>query len=51
MLHERFCAFVNFKSADTAAHAMEKLNVSHNSLSESRLFSGPISPDAARTCF
>lgn len=27
VLHERFCAFVNFKSADMAAHAMEKLNV------------------------
>ncbi|XP_056902954.1 stress-induced-phosphoprotein 1 isoform X1 [Takifugu flavidus] len=26
VLHERFCAFVNFKSADAAAHAMEKLN-------------------------
>lgn len=28
VLHERFCAFVNFKSATMAAHAMEKLNVS-----------------------
>uniref|UniRef100_A0A3Q3WMY6 Uncharacterized protein n=1 Tax=Mola mola TaxID=94237 RepID=A0A3Q3WMY6_MOLML len=26
VLHERFCAFVNFKSATMAAHAMEKLN-------------------------
>lgn len=26
VLHERFCAFVNFKNADMAAHAMEKLN-------------------------
>uniref|UniRef100_H3C3Y8 Zgc:123010 n=1 Tax=Tetraodon nigroviridis TaxID=99883 RepID=H3C3Y8_TETNG len=26
VLHERFCAFVNFKSTDMAAHAMEKLN-------------------------
>lgn len=32
VLHERFCAFVNFKSADAAAHAMEKLNVSPNFL-------------------
>lgn len=29
VLHERFCAFVNFKSTDVAAHAMEKLNVSN----------------------
>lgn len=28
VLHERFCAFVNFKSASMAARAMEKLNVS-----------------------
>lgn len=28
VLHERFCAFVNFKSANMAARAMEKLNVS-----------------------
>lgn len=33
VLHERFCAFVNFKSEDMAAHAMEKLNVSDTSLS------------------
>lgn len=33
VLHERFCAFVNFKSADMAAHAMEKLNVSNIVLS------------------
>ncbi|KAM4592071.1 uncharacterized protein PAE49_020695 isoform 1-T1 [Odontesthes bonariensis] len=26
VLHERFCAFVNFKNANMAAHAMEKLN-------------------------
>ncbi|MFT7817092.1 hsp70-Hsp90 organizing protein 3-like [Arapaima gigas] len=25
VLHERFCAFVNFKNTDMAAHAMEKL--------------------------
>lgn len=28
VLHERFCAFVNFKNANMAACAMEKLNVS-----------------------
>lgn len=28
VLHERFCAFVNFKNANMAARAMEKLNVS-----------------------
>jgi len=28
VLHERFCAFVNFKNANMAANAMEKLNVS-----------------------
>ncbi len=28
VLHERFCAFVNFKNANMAALAMEKLNVS-----------------------
>lgn len=28
VLHERFCAFVNFRNADMAARAMEKLNVS-----------------------
>lgn len=28
VLHERFCAFVNFKSASMAARAMEKLHVS-----------------------
>lgn len=28
VLHERFCAFVNFKSANMAARAMEKLHVS-----------------------
>lgn len=28
VLHERFCAFVNFKSAGMAARAMEKLHVS-----------------------
>lgn len=33
VLHERFCAFVNFKSADMAARAMEKLNVSNPLLS------------------
>lgn len=33
VLHERFCAFVNFKSADMAANAMEKLNVSNTFLS------------------
>lgn len=27
VLHERFCAFVNFKNANMAARAMEKLNV------------------------
>ncbi|PWA26055.1 hypothetical protein CCH79_00001646, partial [Gambusia affinis] len=27
VLHERFCAFVNFRNADMAARAMEKLNV------------------------
>lgn len=27
VLHERFCAFVNFKNASMAARAMEKLNV------------------------
>ncbi|KAL6101850.1 uncharacterized protein ACO6RY_17009 [Pungitius sinensis] len=26
VLHERFCAFVNFKDANMAAHAMERLN-------------------------
>ncbi|XP_037541544.1 stress-induced-phosphoprotein 1 [Nematolebias whitei] len=26
VLHERFCAFVNFKNANMAAHAMDKLN-------------------------
>lgn len=28
VLHERFCAFVNFKNANMASRAMEKLNVS-----------------------
>lgn len=28
VLHERFCAFVNFRDASMAARAMEKLNVS-----------------------
>lgn len=28
VLHERFCAFVNFKNEHMAAVAMEKLNVS-----------------------
>ncbi|XP_040034856.2 uncharacterized protein LOC120820776 isoform X2 [Gasterosteus aculeatus] len=26
VLHERFCAFINFKDANMAAHAMERLN-------------------------
>lgn len=28
VLHERFCAFVNFKNANMASRAMEKLHVS-----------------------
>lgn len=28
VLHERFCAFVNFKNANMASRAMENLNVS-----------------------
>lgn len=51
VLHERFCAFVNFKSADTAAHAMEKLNVGPDFVREPCLFSHPVSPDATSTCF
>lgn len=38
VLHERFCAFVNFKSAHMAARAMEKLNVSVVPLSTLGLF-------------
>lgn len=45
VLHERFCAFVNFKSTDMAAHAMEKLNVSGT------FFLGfLLSSDATQTC-
>lgn len=42
VLHERFCAFVNFKSADMAAYAMEKLNVSNTFLSG--FLSFPVKP-------
>lgn len=38
VLHERFCAFVNFKSANMAARAMEKLHVSVVPLSKPCFF-------------
>lgn len=33
MLHERFCAFVNFEKASMAASALEMLNVGGSTMS------------------
>lgn len=38
VLHERFCAFVNFKNANMASRAMENLNVSETLIINYLLF-------------
>lgn len=37
VLHERFCAFINFKNANMAAKALEKLQVSELIFRENKL--------------